>query len=84
MSYVWFLSQPSKILPILGPLGNVQWGASSKLLVLAGGFYKYAPGPTITGVEQVGASADAPGISLLYPNEYCAGVGTSGFIAGSY
>jgi len=54
------------------------------LLVLAGGFYKYAPGPTITGVEHVGANADAPGISLLYPNEYCAGVGTSGLMAGSY
>jgi len=51
-------------LPILGPLGNVHLGASSLSLVLAGGFYKYAPGPTITGVEQVGAKAEEPGKSL--------------------
>ena len=39
---------------------------------------------TITGVEQVGANAEAPGISLLYPNEYLLELGTSGFIQGSY
>jgi hypothetical protein len=78
----------------LGPLGNDHSGSSSKLEVLAGyvliyiyvytGFLRYEPGPTITGVDVVGASGDAPAMSLRNPNENLGGCGISGRIFGSY
>lgn len=84
VSYVWFLSHPSKCFPNLGPLPTDHLGASSWLLVLAGYFYRYAPGPTITGVDTNGWSAELPGKSLLYPKENLLEFGTSGLIPGSY